>query len=82
MVEVGREAGMALGVMMSVWINGVRRDLDSKVETVAGLLETLGVPGQGTLVEQNGEALFPRDFGSSPVAAGDRFELVRIAAGG
>jgi hypothetical protein len=42
----------------------------------------MGVPLEGTLVEQNGLALYPREFGRTPVAADDRFELVRIAAGG
>ena len=50
--------------------------------SVADVLAVIGMPQEGTLVEQNGTALFPRDFGCAPVAAGDRFELVRIAAGG
>jgi thiamine biosynthesis protein ThiS len=66
----------------SVSINGAVQPIESGVRTVADLLTALGVPLEGTLVEQNGVALFPRDFGRTPVAAGDRFELVRIAAGG
>jgi len=66
----------------SIWVNGTAQPLEGDVRTVADLLIALGVPLEGTLVEQNGEALFPRDFGRTPVAAGDRFELVRIAAGG
>jgi len=63
-------------------VNGAKRDLTAGVRTVADLLAALGVPLQGTLVEQNGVALFPRDFAATPVAPDDRFELVRIAAGG
>ena len=73
---------MAGDVMTRVWINGEARDLGDEVRTVADVLAAVGVPQEGTLVEQNGVALFPRDFGCTPVAAGDRFELVRIAAGG
>ena len=73
---------MAAAMMTRVWINGKVRDLGDEVRTVADVLAVVGVPQEGTLVELNGAALFPRDFGSTPVAAGDRFELVRIAAGG
>jgi len=68
--------------MTTVRINGERRDVTGEVRTVAELLDALGVPREGTLVEQNGLALFPRDFADTPVAPDDRFELVRIAAGG
>jgi thiamine biosynthesis protein ThiS len=66
----------------SISVNGTAQPLKGGVRTVADLLTVLRVPLEGTLVEQNGVALFPRDFGRTPVAAGDRFELVRIAAGG
>jgi sulfur carrier protein ThiS len=52
------------------------------VGTVAELLEVIGLPAGGTLVEQNGLALFPRDFAVIPVVENDRFEFVRVAAGG
>ena len=68
--------------MTRIWINGEARDLVDEVRTVADVLAAVGVPAEGTLVELNGTALFPRDFGRTPVVAGDRFELVRIAAGG
>lgn len=70
------------GDMTRVWINGEARDLGDEVRTVADVLAAVGVPAEGTLVERNGEALFPREIGRTPVAAGDRLELVRIAAGG
>lgn len=73
---------MAGAMMTRVWINGEARELGDEVRTVADVLAVIGMPQEGTLVEQNGTALFPRDFGCAPVAAGDRFELVRIAAGG
>jgi thiamine biosynthesis protein ThiS len=68
--------------MMRVWINGEARDLGDAVRTVSDLLAAVGVPEEGTLVERNGEAMFPREVGRTLVVADDRFELVRIAAGG
>jgi thiamine biosynthesis protein ThiS len=68
--------------MTTLWINGEKREVAGQVGTVAELLEVIGLPAGGTLVEQNGLALFPRDFAVIPVVANDRFEFVRIAAGG
>ncbi len=68
--------------MMTLWINGEKREVAGPVGTVAELLVVIGLPADGTLVEQNGLALFPRDFAVIPVVANDRFEFVRIAAGG
>jgi thiamine biosynthesis protein ThiS len=67
--------------MITVTVNGKPFETPSGAN-VHGLLEALGLPQQGTLVERNGVALFARDFGSTPVAEDDRFEVVRIAAGG
>jgi thiamine biosynthesis protein ThiS len=69
-------------VMKKVWINGSVRDFEDGVRVVADALSVLGVPRDGTLVERNGEALFAREYDATPVEDGDRFELVRIAAGG
>jgi sulfur carrier protein len=66
--------------MIPVIVNG--RPAEIPAQTVSGLLEALGLPQSGTLVEQNGVALFPRDFATTPVSEGDRIEVVRIAAGG
>jgi thiamine biosynthesis protein ThiS len=49
---------------------------------VAGLLVELGLEGRPVLVERNGEALFPRDFGATALGDGDRLEIVRMVAGG
>jgi thiamine biosynthesis protein ThiS len=68
--------------MKKVWINGSVRELEDGVRVVADVLSVLGVPRDGTLVERNGEALFSREYDGTLVQDGDRFELVRIAAGG
>jgi sulfur carrier protein len=67
--------------MITVTVNGQPWEAPSGA-SVHNLLETLKLPEQGTLVERNGVALFPRDFANTRVAEGDRFEVVRIAAGG
>lgn len=67
---------------MKIVVNGESRELEAGVRSVAELVAALGMPGEGTLIERNGVALFPREWATTPVAPGDRFELVRIAAGG
>lgn len=37
---------------------------------------------RSVVVEHNGEAVAPSEFGRRPLAAGDRLEIVRIVAGG
>ena len=49
--------------------------------TVAGLLAALGMTGP-VLVEQNGSALFPREFESTLLTEEDRVEIIRVVAGG
>jgi len=66
--------------MNSITLNGQARE--SSAATIAALLEELGLHGRPVLVEHNGEALFPRQFSETPVAAGDRIELIELAAGG
>lgn len=37
---------------------------------------------RSVVVEQNGEAVAPSEFGRRPLAEGDRLEIVKIVAGG
>lgn len=41
-----------------------------------------GLPVRSVVVEHNGEAVAPSEFGSRLLHAGDRLEIVRIVAGG
>ena len=50
--------------------------------TVLILLQSLGLADIPVLVEHNTTALFPREFPDTPLAAGDRVEIIRIVAGG
>jgi thiamine biosynthesis protein ThiS len=66
---------------MNVILNGSPRELPESCRTVADLV-ALVFPGLPVLVERNGQALFPREFASTPVQEGDRFEILRMVAGG
>jgi len=67
---------------MTVTVNGAPREIAEEAPTVQRLLESLGLGDRPVLVELNGTALFPRDFGSLTVTEGDVLEIVRMVAGG
>ena len=46
------------------------------------LLAGLGLLPRSVVVEHNGEAVAPSEFGARQVRAGDRLEIVKIVAGG
>jgi len=64
----------------SVTINGQRRE--TAAGNVAALIAELGFANGTVLVEHNGIALRPAEWSQRPIEEGDRFELLRIAAGG
>jgi thiamine biosynthesis protein ThiS len=45
-------------------------------------LVTQGLLPRSVVVEHNGEAVAPSEFSRRPLQAGDRLEIVKIAAGG
>lgn len=69
------------GVAMEISLNGQTRAFTG-VETVADLLGQLGFGARPVLVERNRTALFPREFATTPVEAGDEIEVIELAAGG
>ena len=64
-----------------ITLNGTERQVAAG-GTVLSLLTELGLESVPVLVEWNGTALFPREFGSSPITEGGRMEIIRIVAGG
>jgi thiamine biosynthesis protein ThiS len=50
--------------------------------TVEGFVKSQGLPPRSVVVEHNGEAVAPSEFGRRQIQAGDRLEIVRIVAGG
>jgi sulfur carrier protein len=50
--------------------------------TIDAFLIARGLLPRSVVVEQNGEAVVPSEFGRRLLQAGDRLEIVRIVAGG
>ncbi|MGH3029964.1 MAG: sulfur carrier protein ThiS [Gaiellaceae bacterium] len=65
----------------TVVVNGREHELAAG-ETVAALLERLGVSGRYALVERNGEPVERRDYDRVELAGGDRLVVARPVAGG
>lgn len=65
---------------MKIRLNGA--DRETGAETIAGLLDELGLPRQTILLERNGEALRRDEWDTAPLREGDTLEVLRVAAGG
>jgi thiamine biosynthesis protein ThiS len=67
--------------METVIANGkaVTAELPCSLEA---FLVAQGLLPRSVVVEHNGEAVAPSEFGGREVKAGDRLEIVRIVAGG
>lgn len=50
--------------------------------SLESFLTTQGLLPRSVVVELNGEAVSPSEFGQRQVNAGDRLEIVKIVAGG
>jgi thiamine biosynthesis protein ThiS len=67
--------------LTGVLVNGRQEPIEPG-ETVAGLLERLGLQGRYALVERNGEPLERARYGEVQLASGDRLVVARPVAGG
>jgi thiamine biosynthesis protein ThiS len=65
----------------SVTANGKQLDVDLPA-TIEQFLLAQNLLPKSVVVEHNGEAVAPSEFGSRNLAAGDRLEIVKIVAGG
>ena len=66
---------------MRLTVNGEARTLDGVLD-IAGLIATLGLDSRKVAVEHN-LAIVPRSaYGFTPVADGDRIEIVAFVGGG
>ncbi len=66
---------------MIVIANGKPVDL-AEGSSVAALIDALGLTGRVVVVERNGEPVDRADTAATPLADGDRCEVVRAVAGG
>jgi thiamine biosynthesis protein ThiS len=67
--------------LSSVLVNGHEEELEPG-DTVAGLLERLGLEGRYALVERNGKPVERARYGEVELASGDRLVVARPVAGG
>ena len=66
--------------MKKITVNGQPRE--TAAADVAALIAELGFANGTVLVEHNGTALRPAEWTERVLEAGDRIELLRLAAGG
>jgi thiamine biosynthesis protein ThiS len=64
-----------------VTVNGVESETELP-STLESFVRSQGLLPRSVVIEHNGEAVAPSEFGSRPIRAGDRLEIVRIVAGG
>jgi sulfur carrier protein len=67
--------------LSAVLVNGRELEVEAG-ETVATLLERLGLEGRYALVERNGEPVERDRYGKVELASGDRLVVARPVAGG
>ncbi|MEM1208452.1 MAG: sulfur carrier protein ThiS [Planctomycetota bacterium] len=65
---------------MQVVVNGETTETDAR--TIAELLDRLGLAGRPVAVERNRSVVPKRAHADTPLAAGDRLELVTLVGGG
>jgi sulfur carrier protein len=61
-------------------LNGVATDVDAS--TIGDLVAALGLQGKRIAVEKNGEIVPRSRYASTPLARGDRLEIVGAVGGG
>ncbi len=66
--------------MPRIRLNGEERDV--RAQTVAALVEELGLAHRYIAIERNREVVPKSAWASTPVAEGDRIEIVQMIGGG
>lgn len=65
----------------SITLNGNPCRIEG-ISTLAELLASLGAENKPVIIELDGEAILPREFGNTPLNDGSRVEIIAIVAGG
>jgi thiamine biosynthesis protein ThiS len=72
---------MSSGTLAKVIANG--KEIETELpSTIEAFVRSQGLLPRSVVVEHNGEAVAPSEFGKRELRAGDRLEIVRIVAGG
>jgi sulfur carrier protein len=66
--------------MLTITLNGAATGVDAT--TLAELVASLGLEGKRIAVERNGEIVPRSRYADTPLAAGDRLEIVGAVGGG
>jgi thiamine biosynthesis protein ThiS len=66
---------------MKLWVNGEEKSLEA-VTDIAALVAALGLDGRKVAVERNLQIVPRSTYGSTPLADGDRIEIVHFIGGG
>ena len=67
--------------MIDITLNGVTKQLAAPL-TIAALLDSEGLAGKRVAVERNGEIVPKSQHAATPLASGDRLEIVVAVGGG
>ena len=67
--------------MLNLTLNGVATDVD-EARTVDDLVAQLGLVDKRIAVERNGEIVPRSRYANTPIARGDRLEIVGAVGGG
>ena len=68
--------------MPTLNVNGVTTEVAATASTVEAVVVALGLAGKRIAVEKNGEIVPRSRYADTPVARGDRLEIVGAVGGG
>ncbi|HSQ79969.1 MAG TPA: sulfur carrier protein ThiS [Casimicrobiaceae bacterium] len=68
--------------MLTLSLNGVQTEVALESGTIADLVAVLGLAGKRIAIEKNGEIVPRSRYAVTPIARGDRLEIVGAVGGG
>ncbi len=68
--------------MLTLSLNGVQTEVALESGTIADLVAVLGLAGKRIAIEKNGEIVPRSRYAVTPIARGDRLEVVGAVGGG
>jgi sulfur carrier protein len=68
--------------LIQITINGNPKTFDADINTLAALVEKLGLVGKRLAIERNGEIVPKSTFAEVPLQIGDKLEIVGAVGGG